>query len=198
MQLKAGTRAHCASWADALERHGARIERDWTPAATSAGVVDAAERQTSRPQLLAAGSTLTPARWRLSVPGFQVLNDERGKPFALFSIEATRCHGAAEERFSCARRFREVTAFQALAKASTGLGSDALPSLPETRMFNKLEQHYLEGKTLKLQAYLQALAEMAQPDLPPRDETEGATQQQLRGLLRVFLDDKEWAKVSDS
>ena len=42
-----------------------------------------------------------------------------------------------------------------------------MPSMPSTRLFNTLDRQYLGTKQRLLQAYLQGLAHLAAPELPP-------------------------------
>ena len=63
-----------------------------------------------------------------------------------------------------------------------------MPPLPSTRRIgNKLDPHYLDLKRKGLQEYLQALAAMAQPDLPPDDDEHASATEAVRTWLGLFL-----------
>ena len=95
------------------------------------------------------------------------------------------------EAVSTARRYREFAQLHAwLLKRVKGCtpAADSMPAMPSTRRVgNKLDPNYLDLKRKALQEYLQALAAIAQPDIPPDDDEHAGAVEAIRTWLGRFL-----------
>ena len=218
VQLKAATREQLGRWAGAFARGGAAVDPTWLPATLPQSALRGRQRRDvsvgycgggaarggsgaggGSSSGSGGGASVTAAgrrRWRVVVPGVQVLSDSRGAEYAAFTIDATRLgthDGFAPETAQCLRRHNEFVKLSALVKQALGgvLGATALPALPATRRLgNKLEERYLETKRKAYQEYLQAVAALAQPDMSPDGDVDGehaAAVEALRATLSSFV-----------
>jgi hypothetical protein len=198
-------REHLHAWAACLARSAAlpiEVKANGFPDGSATSTTSASSLMSLAGREGVGGSGVSPAahssvggargRWRVTVPAFQLLRDER-KEYASYTLVAMRMGvegGAGEEKVSVGRRWREVVAFhQTLSRAVMPEGQGPLPPLPETRYLNQLEPGYLEGKRKALEHYLQAVAALAHPGASVASDAEedSSWRARLRSQLRVFL-----------